>query len=226
MIWVRLKSARAAAFASPLVEVDDNDARKLLKLWETRAYKTYRSRESACVRLGQRARAWNWALIALSTATTVAAIGMLSAPLMYGPNGSALLVCVSVLTLVVSLAATNMDYSGRSRDMFLNYRKLQRLAVEMEELGRSKIVTRSAMELLADRYQAVLDESENHTSGDYFKNFSNKYEASHPLYLKEDGFSVRDRFQILRDLAITWFPYTTLLLPLFLLIPLVKSLIP
>jgi len=141
MSWFKSKFTSSATSPTSTTECDDQSAREQLATVEARAYKTYRARESACVRLGQRARAWNWALVAFSTATTVAAIGMLTDPDMYGRHGSTLLVCVSVLALVVSLATTNMDYSGRSRNMFLNYRKLQRLSVEMEELGRCKTVT-------------------------------------------------------------------------------------
>lgn len=176
------------------------------------------------MRLGRRARAWNWALVAFSTATTVAAIGMLTDPLMYGRNGSTLMVCVSVLTLVVSLATTNMDYSGRSRDMFLNYRKIQRLSVEMEELRSSKLVTFDLVRSLMDRYQAVLDESENHTSGDYYRSLSTKYATGHPLH-RGKWISVAHIPALLVDFVITSFPYLFLLLPLVLLIPLMNSLV-
>lgn len=210
----------------PPAENDDKSARDLLAIVEARAYTTYRARESASVRLGQRARAWNWALIALSTATTVAAVGMLTNAKMYGPNGSTLMVCVSVLTLVVSLATTNVDYSARSRDMFLNYRKIQRLSVEMEELKHAQFVNHAAVTALEKRYQAVLDESENHTSGDYYKNLSTSYPKDHPLYIEKKRCQVRRRLEILRDIIITAFPYATLLLPTVLVIPLIKSLIP
>lgn len=208
----------------PASPVDDEHARKQLETNEARAYTTYRAREAACVRLGRRARAWNWALVAFSTATTVAAIGMLTDPLMYGRNGSTLMVCVSVLTLVVSLATTNMDYSGRSRDMFLNYRKIQRLSVEMEELRSSKLVTFDLVRSLMDRYQAVLDESENHTSGDYYRSLSTKYATGHPLH-RGKWISVAHIPALLVDFVITSFPYLFLLLPLVLLIPLIKSLV-
>ncbi|WP_161965476.1 SLATT domain-containing protein [Rhodococcus sp. P1Y] len=154
----------------------DQNTRAQLKLLETRSYKTYLARQSACVRLGRRARGWNWALVAFSTATTIAAVGMLTEPLMYGPNGSTLLVCLSVVSLVISLAATNMDYSGRSRDMFLNYRKIQRISIEVEELANRKdtIITVAMSRDFSNRYQSVLDETENHTSGDYFRTIPQK----------------------------------------------------
>jgi hypothetical protein len=165
---------------STTTEQDDPEARVQLAAVEARAYKTYRARQSACSRLGKRARAWNWALVAFATSTTVASIGMLTDSDMYGTNGGTLLVCLSVLALVASLATTNMDYSGRSRDMFLNYRKIQRISVEMEEFRQQKTtpVTAGAVKRLSDRYQAILDETENHTAGDHLRHFSNGLAAT------------------------------------------------
>ena len=225
VILRRLVKMGIQGYQPPASPVDDQKARNQLETNEARAYTTYRAREAACVRLGRRARAWNWALVAFSTATTVAAIGMLTDPMMYGTNGSTLMVCVSVLTLVVSLATTNMDYSGRSRDMFLNYRKIQRLSVEMEELRSCQIVTLDSVRSLMNRYQAVLDESENHTTGDYYRSLSTKYPAGHPLH-RGKCISASHVPALLIDFAITSFPYLFLLLPLVLLMPLISSLIP
>ncbi|WP_175404275.1 MULTISPECIES: SLATT domain-containing protein [Gordonia] len=205
--------------------IDDKVAREHLLSIERRAYKTYRARESASSRLGRRARAWNWAIVALSTATTVAAVGMLTDASMYGPNGPTLLVCVSVFALVVSLAATNMNHSGRSRDMFLNYRKIQRIAVEMEQMITEEVVTRSMVAAISDRYQEVLDESENHTSGDYWRHFSSKLAKDQAFYLGEDVSQYLRRREMLRDTTVTSLPYITLLLPAALFLPLLESLL-
>lgn len=207
---------------------EDPVAREQLHDVETRAYKTYRARESACRRLGQRARAWNWALVAFSTSTTIASIGMLTEPSMYGRNGGTLLVCLAVLALVASLTTTNMDYAGRSRDMFLNYRKIQRLSVEMEELRRQSLepVTARSVKLLEDRYQAVLDETENHTTGDHLRHFSKTVKADNPYFSEDPELYKARRRAMFGDRLITLFPYVTLVLPIGLLVPLVRSLIP
>ncbi|MDH3006745.1 SLATT domain-containing protein [Gordonia alkanivorans] len=205
--------------------VDDKRARERLTCIERRAYKTYRARESACSRLGRRARAWNWAIVALSTATTVAAVGMLTDSDMYGPNGSTLLVCVSIFALVVSLAATNMNHSGRSRDMFLNYRKIQRIAVEIEAMKSGKIVTEVMVTAISDRYQEILDESENHTPGDYLRHFSPNLPKDQPFFLGDDVSQFLRRREMLRDTTVTSLPYITLILPVALFVPLFQSLL-
>ncbi|MFS0883650.1 SLATT domain-containing protein [Aeromicrobium sp. 179-A 4D2 NHS] len=206
--------------------VEDPGARDYLKIEESRAFKTYRARESAARRLGQRARAWNGALVAFSTSTAVASVGLLVDPNMYGSQGDTLMVCLSVLVLVVSLTTANIDYSGRSRNMFLNYRNIQRIAVEMEELGRqtSSPVTRDAVRELVDRYQAVLDETENHTPGDHLRNFSRTLPQSHPHYSSSEQLYRERRRRMLLDWSITVWPYVTLVVPVALLVPLVAGL--
>lgn len=207
---------------------DDEDARAQLKLEERRAYKTYRARQSAANRLGKRARAWNWALVAFSTSTAVAAIGMLSDPDMYGPRGDTLMVCLAILALVASLATANVDHSGRSRDMFINYRKLQRISVEMEELGsqREVQVTHERVKELSDRHQAILDETENHTTGDHLRHFSRTLPTDDIYYSADKKLHRRRRRAVSTDFLITSAPYLTLAVPLALVTPLAKSLLP
>ena len=103
-----------------------------LETLERRSFKTYTARREASIRLGRRSRAWNASMVALATSTTVASIGMLSDEKMYGDSGPTLLVCVAVLALVASLVTSGLDYSGRSRNMFVNYRKIQRLSAKAE----------------------------------------------------------------------------------------------
>lgn len=217
-----------SACPNETTEQDDPKARVQLAAVEARAYKTYRARESACGRLGKRARAWNWALVAFATSTTVASIGMLTDYDMYGANGGTLLVCLSVLALVASLATTNRDYSGRSRDMFLNYRKIQRISVEMEEFRQQSTipVTAEAVKKLSDRYQAILDETENHTTGDHLRHFSKDLAETDTHYSNDRGLLRRRQQAVAADFAVTALPYLTLALPVALFIPLVKSLLP
>lgn len=206
---------------------EDKEIREQLKKIEKRAYRTYRARQSACIRLSQRARAWNWALVAFSTATTVAAIGMLTNPAMYGANGGTLMVCLSVLVLVATLTTTNMDYPGRSRDMFLNYRKIQKIAVEAEELLQTP--RDLSLDVLADitnKYQIVLDETENHTEGDYLRHFSKSLDVAHPYFSEDRHIYRRRRRKMALDAAITLLPCGTLALPAYLVVPLVNSLFP
>ncbi|MCR6646645.1 MAG: SLATT domain-containing protein [Cellulomonas sp.] len=203
-------------------------AREQLALECKRAYKTYCARQSACNRLGKRARAWNWALVSLATSTAVASIGMLTDRTMYGENGDTLMVCLAVLALVASLATTNMDYSGRSRNMFLNYRKIQRISVEMERLlHQSRApVTADAVANLSDEYQSLLDEAENHTTGDHLRHFSRTHVTTHPHYSVDPALYSKRRRSMAIDAAITLLPYATLAVPVVLIAPLVAKIVP
>lgn len=208
--------------------VDDPGAREQLRVEEGRAFKTYRAREAAARRLGQRARAWNWALVAFSTATAVAAIGLLTDPGMYGAEGDTLIACLAILALVASLTTANVDYSGRSRDMFINYRKLQRISVEMEELRRQAAlaITHAMVKDLSDRYQSVLDETENHTTGDHLRHFSKTLPEDHPHHSTDPKLFRARRRAMLSEFVITAFPYATLLVPGALIVPLATSILP
>ncbi|MCW2501715.1 MAG: hypothetical protein JWN87_3391 [Frankiales bacterium] len=158
----------------------------------------------ASQRLASRGRAWNASLISLSTSTAIASIALLADPDMYGRGGPTLLVCVSVLTLVASLVTSGLDYSGRSRNMFVNYRKIQRLSAEAE---RAKDIpekqTREYVDALNTQYDALLDESENHTEADHYR-------------ATREG---KRTWAVWRELGLSFGPYLSLALPIALLIP-------
>lgn len=132
-----------------------------------RSYKSYKARLVASDRLQARQRAWNTCLLALSVATTVASIALLSDGKMYGNAGPTVLVCVSVGALIASLVAAGLNYGVRSRDMFMNYRALQRLSVEAESMLDREPVDDEEVHKLTERHNALLDDSENHTSADH-----------------------------------------------------------
>lgn len=187
----------------------DDGLLKQLNTLERRTYTTYNARLQASIRLARRSRAWNTSLVSLATSTTVASIGMLTDGQMYGSDGDTLLVCVAVLALVASLVTSGLDYSGRSRNMFVNYRKLQALSVKAERAVVSPSMhTQGVVDRLYDEYDALLDESENHTAGDHLRAQSSSFWS----------------WPILRDWALTLLPYVTLLFPIGLLIPLVGTL--
>jgi len=174
-----------------------------LKNVETRSYKTYRARLKAFERLQSRQRAWNTSLLALSVATTIASIALLTDDGMYGKAGPTVLVCVSVLALVASLAVAGLDYGVRSRDMFMNYRAIQRIAVEAESLGEGDPSAEDVQEL-SERYNALLDDSENHTSADH--------KAADP------DAKIR-RWHVAASFTLTVLPYLALVVPLLVVVP-------
>src|SRR4051812_24806588 len=98
----------------------------------SRSYQTYKSRMMTHQRLASRNSAWNFSLIAFSTATTFSSIGMLTHQKMYGAGGETLMVILAVLALVASLVVANMNYSGRSQAMEANYKRIQQISVHAE----------------------------------------------------------------------------------------------
>jgi hypothetical protein len=169
-----------------------------------RSYKTYRARLKAFERLQSRQRAWNTSLLALSVATTIASIALLSDENMYGKAGPTVLVCVSVLALVASLAVAGLNYGVRSRDMFRNYRAIQRISVEAEGFIADGEASSEDFQKLADRYHALLDDSENQTSAD------------HKAADKEADIK---RWHVAASATLTVLPYVALIVPILVVVP-------
>ncbi len=172
-----------------------------------RSYKTYKARLVAADRLRDRQRAWNTNLLALSVATTIASIGLLSDAQMYGEAGPTVLVCVSVGSLVASLAVSGLNYGARSRDMFMNYRALQRLSVEAEALQDERDPDPQEVRQLGERYESLLDDSENHTAADHKTALAS---ADISLWVKR------------RSVALTLVPYAALVVPIAVLLPFIS----
>ncbi|WP_116414431.1 SLATT domain-containing protein [Subtercola boreus] len=173
----------------------------------TRSYKSYRARLMASLRLQARGRAWNTSLLSLAVATTFSSIALLTDDGMYGKAGPTVLVCVSVLALVASLVVTSLNYGGRSRDMFMNYRALQRLSVEAENLLANSVQSPDLVDRLSDRYESLLDDSENHTSADH---------------KRADPGSDVSIWVLRRAHLLTALPYVALIIPLAVLAPIVS----
>lgn len=181
-----------------------------LKKLEDRSYKSYKARMHASQRLALRDKAWNTSLLALTVATTIASIGLLTDSQMYGTAGPTLFVCLAVLSLVISLVVAGLNYGARSRDLFNNYRRLQRLSTEVEHLRAGNSTPSFAeVKVLLDRYNDLLDESENHNAADYAR-----------------GHSVgRVTWGVARDWSISALPFVTLIIPVFVLVPFIKWLL-
>lgn len=178
-----------------------------LKKLEDRSYKSYRGRMYASQRLALRGTAWNTSLLSLTVATTVASIGLLSDSQMYGAAGPTIFVCLAVLSLVISLVVAGLNYGARSRDLFNNYRRLQRLSTEAEHLRiSSPNPTASEVKMLLDRYNDLLDESENHNAADWERSKGR----------------TGSTYITLKDSTISAFPFITLVVPVLVLLPLVN----
>lgn len=172
---------------------------------EDRSYKSYKGRMYASQRLALRGKAWNASLLSLTVATTIASIGLLTNDGMYGAAGPTVFACLAVLSLVISLVVAGQNYNGRSRDLFNNYRRLQRLSTEAEYLrDNNDVVDQDKVEALLSRYNDLLDDSENHSEADYERTLD---EGSRRSWL------------ICRDRFFSALPYVSLIVPLLVLMP-------
>lgn len=191
------------------------DCAKEVDTLEARTFKTYQARLRACVRLQHRARAWNALMIPASLAGLIASAVMLRDPKIYGDNGDLLWLVVAIITFAGSLITSSLNYSGRSRDMFINYRKIQSISAEFEMLKKHPEHQRhSDIMRLKKAYNNFLDESENHTSADYYQT----------LRFRERQWQWN--IAILSSKAMDFIPWFAVALPVLLIIPPVKLFLP
>lgn len=212
--------SRSASTRSSEAAAEGDVARKLLATLERRSYLTYMGRLRASNRLAFRNRAWNATLIAASGAVTVASVALLVYPDIYGRPGPTLLVLVSILALIASLVTSSLNYSARSRDMFRNYRRIQALSAEVERTGRLAQPTLAIVEELNRRYDALLDESENHTTADHKR-------VLHEIAQRE-GKEPRPLWRqplVVGQAAASAAPYVSLAVPILVLVPLISWII-
>ncbi|MEV4480276.1 SLATT domain-containing protein [Micromonospora coxensis] len=183
---------------------------------ERRAYETYKSRLEACKRLEARSRAVNGLVVALSLSSLIAAGGMLRDRDLYGPNGDALWLFIAILTFAGSVTSSSLGYAARSRNMFQNYRKVQRLSVRAERAKSDPVqLTRETLEKLISEYDDLLDESENHTTADYLRARSQFAPATKPSKI--------ERWHIFASVALSWIPWLAILAPVALMVQAVIS---
>lgn len=169
---------------------------------EKRAFKTYKARLMAANRLRSRRVAWDTFLIATSTSTTVASIGLLSDPAVLGVRGDVIIAMLAVLSLVVSLVVASVDYAGRCRQMDSNYRSIQRISLEAEAMANGSRSARGIHRLQGE-YDHIVDASENHSSADYYRAVAAEGGAISPGAVRA----------IRLDRAVTSLPYLSLILP-------------
>lgn len=174
---------------------------------ERRSYTTYVCRLHAYRRLNRANSAWNSALIAFSTSTTIASIGLLVSRQMYGTGGDALLLALAVLSLVVSLVVSSVSYGTRARAMESNYKRVQQISLAAEDLRALPSANRENdyRTLLRD-YEVAIDSSENHTEADY------------QAAMRQINPSASTKKRPI-DLARDFGPYLTLFVPALLLVP-------
>lgn len=189
----------------------DEWERRLATL-EKRSYETYKARLEACKRLETRARALNGLVVALSLSGLIAAAGMLRDRDLYGHNGDALWLFISILTFAGSLASSSLGYAARSRNMFQNYRKLQRLSVQAETAkSDTHQWSRERFESLSAEYDDLLDESENHTTADFLRVRRQLDSTS--------GLTPGENLRVVASTMLSTAPWLALAIPVLLVIP-------
>ena len=145
------------------------DLHSAVKKLETRSYDTYRARIQAARRLHSRYNGWNLALVGITSGLLIASVGLLVDHKLYGPHSDALIVCLSVVALVLSLVISNAGFGGRSRSMELGYKQIQALSLEAEQFFLFPENQLQAFAKLQDRYNALIADSENHTTSDFHR---------------------------------------------------------
>jgi hypothetical protein len=180
-----------------------------VRILETRSFQTYKSRINAYHRLSRRNNAWNAALIAFSTATTIASIGLLVNDRMYGRGGDALMVALAVLSLVASLVASSVNYGARARAMEASYKRIQQISLGAESFDCSAPTSARDLEKLQKEYEVALESSENHSDADFLRTA----EGEPPKKVRR---------QLLRDSFVSLVPYLSLVAPALLLVPFVS----
>lgn len=138
---------------------------------EDRIYMTYRSRLRSANRIRLRGQLWNLPLVTSPLVTIVVALVSLLAPRAYAPSTEALLLVLSILTLVVSIIVPTANYAVSAERLFVAYRTFQRLASKIEREKGMPRTMREARKLalrIDAEYQETLDATGNHSAADYW----------------------------------------------------------
>lgn len=147
--------------------IDDAWMEKL----ERRTYTTFVSRARASRRLEVRGVLWTISLSIASAATLCVSVISLSRSPRPVATVDLSAVLFSLATLVLSLIVATLNYQARSRDLFHSFRAAQRVSARVESLRNSGAADeiRARMRELESQYQDALDQSENHTTFDYYR---------------------------------------------------------
>lgn len=188
----------------PVAEPPSSAAEEMAKKLERRAYKTYKARLKSYERLRSRGVAWNAFLISSATATTVASVGLLSEPRMYGAHGATLLAMLAIVSLVASLVVANMNYGSRSQAVESNYKRIQQIALAAEALATRGCTVRQ-VEHMQREYEIALESSENHSEPDYQRSLE----------------APTNRWRIRRDDIVSLVPFLMLLAPVAVAVPVI-----
>ncbi|WP_182045218.1 SLATT domain-containing protein [Curtobacterium sp. ME26] len=135
---------------------------------ERRSYRSYRARIESERRLRRVGLFWSAAQTALAVGLIAVSVLYLAYPERQSTLMLVYLISLSVLALAVSVTVGALDYTGRAREMFRNYRAIQALSVRVESARKSQLfITKRFVHRMHSEYDLLLDNSENHTSLDW-----------------------------------------------------------
>lgn len=135
---------------------------------ERRAYRSYLARVESERRLRRVGLFWNTAQTALAVGLIAVSVLYLAYPSHQSTLMLVYLISLSVLALAVSVTVGALDYSGRAREMFRNYRAIQALSVRIESERKSRwFVTLRFLKQAQSEYDLLLDNAENHSQVDW-----------------------------------------------------------
>lgn len=141
---------------------------KNLDLLADRSYKSYGARLEASKRLRRIGNWWNAAQFSLASALIFVSIVFIVSDTSQTSLFAAVIIIFSILSLIVSIVVTFLDYSARATSMSINYRDLQAFSVRIESVvNSSRIVSDEEMRIYHIEYDSIMDRSENHTPNDY-----------------------------------------------------------
>ena len=119
------------------------------------------------------------------------------------------MVALAITSLVTSLVVSSVNYGTRAKAMESNYKKIQRISVEVEALRSAPAPGTNLHEEYRDllhEYGYVIDSSENHSDSDYQK--ANSMSGA-PITAKQGW----------RESLLSVVPYAFLGVPVAVLVP-------
>lgn len=136
--------------------------------FERRTLQTARGRIQTAKRLERRGHAWTAALVGLVLLTLLGSILDLAFSSATPVDDQVVVIAFSVIALAGSLVVANREYGVRAARMASNYKQMQSLSAEVEiHRTRSHEPDFSQARAWMQRYDALLEAAENHTTADY-----------------------------------------------------------
>ncbi len=205
-----------------------NDQPDALAILERRLQRTYKARVETARRYQARGNYWNVALVLASLTTAAVSVVSITAPDVYGPRGATLMVVLGIVTLVVSVLVTSAQFQVQAEKFFHAYRSLQKLWVsaDMESRKLTHPSDRNAAAARIDLdYQAVLDDTNNHSPADFYTAFPGVI-ATSTAGKSADPSDAVSRREFYRRKIIVWGSNLFTYLPVIMAVGLLLLLVP